>query len=284
MKPIDATPISQAIEALLVTRNHRGMGDVRESMVPGYLLRAARLIKECSGRVYILTGFPVGESFETDGPAGAMALYRLCKQLGNVPVILSDALVVTALCNDFNCTLLPSGRHDDCGVMAQALYLEQPPSLLISIERPGEAEDGRCYNMAGKDITERCSVAEPYLVEANCPTIAIGDGGNELGMGNVAHSLSKLNIRPAASICDELIVADVSNWAAYALCAFTYWLADSGAGSELHVRQNLEYLVGKGAIDGVTGEATPTEDGFTADEAEKLVQAVQNTLASGERV
>jgi hypothetical protein len=42
-------------------------------------------------------------------------------------------------------------------------------------------------------------------------------------------------------------------------------------------------LVARGAIDGVTGEATPTEDSFPAEEGERLMQAVYDTLTSGEQ-
>ena len=283
MTHTDAIVLSANIEALLVARNHRGMADVREHMTPGYLLRAARQISACTSRVYILTGFPVGDSFETDGPAGAMALYRLCQQLGSDPVILSDKQVVAALHEDFNCLPLPDSKEDDARAATDALYRSQPPALLISIERPGSAADGRCYNMVGTDITARCGGAESYLVQANCPTIAIGDGGNELGMGNVLNSLSKLNIQPAVSTCDELVVADVSNWAAYALCAVARWLTDSEDKAECRNREDLEHLVARGAVDGVTGEATPTEDSFPAAEGERLAQAVHVTLTSGER-
>ena len=282
MTHTDAIALSASIEGMLVARNHRGMADVREQMTPGYLLRAAQLISQCTSRVYILTGFPVRASFETDGPAGAMALYRLCQHLGSDPVILSDEQVVAALRADFNCNSLVTSA-DDASAAADALYRSQPPALFISIERPGSASDGRCYNMAGTDITARCGGTEPYLAKANCPTIAIGDGGNELGMGNVLDSLSKLNIQPAVSTCDELVVADVSNWAAYALCAITHWLADPKHSAEHRIDEDLAYLVARGAIDGVTGEATPTEDGFPAAEGERLMQAVHNTLTSGVR-
>ena len=283
MSHTDAIILSSDIEAMLVGRNHRGMADVREHMTPGYLLRAAQRISACTGRVYILTGFPVGDSFETDGPAGAMALYRLCQDLGSDPVILSDEQVVAALYEDFNCLPLPDSAGDDARAAADALYKSQPPALLISIERPGITADGRYYNMAGTDITARCVGAEPYLVQANCPTIAIGDGGNELGMGNVLNSLSKLNIQPSVSTCDELVVADVSNWAAYALCAVTRWLSDPEDSVENRIRKDLEYLVARGAVDGVTGEATPTEDSFPAAEGERLTQAVHDTLTSRAR-
>ena len=283
MTHTDAIILSTDIEAMLVERNYRGMADVREHMTPGYLLRAAQWISACTGRVYILTGFPIGDSFETDGPAGAMALYRLCQDLGSDPVILSDKQVVAALHEDFNCLPLPDGTVDDARAAADALYRSQPPALLIIIERPGSAADGRCYNMAGIDITARCVGAEPYLVQANCPTIAIGDGGNELGMGNVLNSLSKFNIQPSVSTCDELVIADVSNWAAYALCAVTRWLSDPEGGAEHRIQEDLEYLVARGAVDGVTGESTPTEDSFPAAEGERLTQAVHDTLKSGDR-
>lgn len=277
----DAITVSARIERMLVARNHRGMADVHEQMTPGYLLRAAQLLSQCTGRVYILTGFPVGASFETDGPAGAMALYRLCQHLGSDPVILSDSQVVAALHEDFNCQSLPACADDDAAAAADALYRSQPPALFISIERPGSASDGRCYNMAGTDITARCGGTEPYLAKANCPTIAIGDGGNELGMGNVLDSLSKLNIQPAVSTCDELVVADVSNWGAYALCAVTHWLTDLKHSAEHNIDEDLAYLVARGALDGVTGEATATEDGFPATEGERLMQAIHDTLISG---
>ena len=130
MTHTDAIALSASIEELLVDRNHRGMADVREEMTPGYLLRAAQLISQCAGRVYILTGFPVGESFETDGPAGAMALYRLCQHLGSDPVILSDKQVVAALHADFKCLPLSDGTSDDARAAAGALYRSQPPALL----------------------------------------------------------------------------------------------------------------------------------------------------------
>ena len=57
----------------------------------------------------------------------------------------------------------------------------------------------------------------------NVPFIAIGDGGNELGMGKVLPNILK-NIANAEKIAcvvpaDYLIAAGVSNWGGYALAA-----------------------------------------------------------------
>ena len=71
------------------------------------------------------------------------------------------------------------------------------PTAVISIERPGLAEDGRYYNMRGEDITARCAFFDPFLTLASCPTIAIGDGGNEIGMGSIVDVTRQLDIRAA---------------------------------------------------------------------------------------
>jgi len=283
----DSTPVntpdllttSQKIESLLVTHNHRGMATAGASLEPGYLLRAARLIQASAGRVYILTGFPVGDTFETDGPAGAMSLYRLCERLGSDPIILSDPAVTTALAAEFRCHTLTDTSAAGARQSATALFKQAPPALVISIERPGAAQDGRCYNMAGDTISAHSAYSEAYLELANCPTIAIGDGGNEIGMGNLMGALSHFDIHPAVSTCEELVVADVSNWAAYALCLITDWLNGARYCLADDVQADLEHLVSQGAVDGVTGHATATEDGFAEQSAQRLIHDIHTILA-----
>ena len=283
----DSTPVntpdlltaSQKIESLLVTHNHRGMATAGASLEPGYLLRAARLIQASAGRVYILTGFPVGDTFETDGPAGAISLYRLCERLGSDPIILSDPAVTTALAAEFRCHTLTDTSAAGARQSATALFKQAPPALVISIERPGAAQDGRCYNMAGDTISAHSAYSEAYLELANCPTIAIGDGGNEIGMGNLIGALSHFDIHPAVSTCEELVVADVSNWAAYALCLITDWLNGARYCLADDVQADLEHLVSQGAVDGVTGHATATEDGFAEQSAQRLIHDIHTILA-----
>ena len=279
MNTPDLLTTSQKIESLLVTHNHRGMATAGASLEPGYLLRAARLIQASAGRVYILTGFPVGDTFETDGPAGAISLYRLCERLGSDPIILSDPAVTTALAAEFRCHTLTDTSAAGARQSATALFKQAPPALVISIERPGAAQDGRCYNMAGDTISAHSAYSEAYLELANCPTIAIGDGGNEIGMGNLMGALSHFDIQPAVSTCEELVVADVSNWAAYALCLITDWLNGARYCLADDVQADLEHLVSQGAVDGVTGHATATEDGFAEQSAQRLIHDIHTILA-----
>jgi hypothetical protein len=273
-----ALAVSNALESLLVANNHRGMQDVQFTLTPGYLLRAAHLIRRCTGRVYILTGFPVAGTFETDGPAGAMALYQLLEQRGAQPTILSDKSITDVLSSNYRCASLARGTSSEISSAASSLYQQAAPDLVISIERPGTAADGQCYNMAGANISAACSPAEAYLELATCPTIAIGDGGNELGMGNAQTALAALNIKPAISFCDELIVADVSNWAAYALHAFIQWLENAPSSLTVDIHQLLAHLVALGAVDGVSGLPTPTEDGFPANAGPHFLEQANTIL------
>lgn len=258
------TPMNtiEAIEKRLIQHDHRGMSRLRQALEPGYLGRAAELLRTQSGIAYIVTGFPVAGSFETDGPAGAMALYRLCENHHLRPMILSESELTQCLSPTYRCLELATGAREQIHRSVEDLYRRAPPALVISIERPGAARDGRYYNMAGKDITADCTPAEAYLELATCPTIAIGDGGNELGMGNAIIALETMDIHPAVSTCNELIVADVSNWAAYALCALTYAQRGNIPDISSDIRDDLSFLVASGAVDGVTGAKTATEDGF----------------------
>ena len=89
--------LSESIESLLVARNPRQMAIARQGLTPGYYLRAARHLHRARGTVLIGTGFPVADTFETDGPVGAMALYEALHALGAQPLIACDAPLAQGL-------------------------------------------------------------------------------------------------------------------------------------------------------------------------------------------
>ena len=93
--------VSQAIEALLVARDLRNMAVARAALPTGYYLRAARLLRDIRGTVIIGTGFPVNDTFETDGPVGAIALYDSLQALGAQPVIACGPPLSGALADDY---------------------------------------------------------------------------------------------------------------------------------------------------------------------------------------
>jgi D-glutamate cyclase-like, C-terminal len=107
-------------------------------------------------------------------------------------------------------------------------------------------------------------------------TIGVGDGGNEIGMGNVRARLTHGGAlaRRIASVVrvDHLVVAGVSNWGAYGIAAHLGRLAGRPL---LHTpndeRRIVAACVAAGACDGVTRRREATVDGLPLDVHAALV-------------
>ena len=108
-------------------------------------------------------------------------------------------------------------------------------------------------------------------------TIGVGDGGNEIGMGNVRARFARggaLAARIASVVrVDHLVVAGVSNWGAYGIVAN---LARFAARPLLHTPDDERRLVAAcvkaGACDGVTRRPEPTVDGLPLDTHAALIE------------
>ena len=271
----DYLALSQQIEQLLVRQNLRGMASLKPHLRPGYILRAARVINQCRGTVLIGTGFPVLNTFETDGPVGAIGLYQLLQQLGAKPIIVCGDPLYSALKADYRCYQISVNQYNALPAIASAALAELKPQLVISIERPGFNAQQRYANMRGEDISARCASFDYFLTQAPCPTIGIGDGGNEIGMGNLLQAVSALNITPCVTECDELIVADVSNWAAWGIAAMLSLLRGENLLAGAEPLTILQYLSAKGSVDGVTRLNTLTEDGLAHSEGQQLIDDLE---------
>ena len=191
------------------------------------------------------------------------------------------------------------GDAGKCGKGARSASLEKYQHIaddmsidaVVAIERMGRAADGGYYTMRGRDMALSVDLAElDYLAEVrNCRgadmrVVAVGDGGNEMGMGKVRSAVQE-HIPDGTTIgslvgCTDLIVCGVSNWGAWALClgllqgrfeketlGFYPQTDRPGiAASDLlsidGERQVLEGLVAAGAHDGVTFEASASVDGI----------------------
>ena len=275
---MNSLTLSKAVERALVERNPRNMALVQAALRPGYCQRAATFLRGITGTVIIGTGFPVKNTFETDGPAGAMTLYTALKSLGAKPVIACSAPLSDVLGEDYDVLELTVGNAASARATAAASLHSLQPEALVAIECPGAAADGRYYNMYGQDITARCAHFDPFIAQAACPTIAIGDGGNEIGMGNVGPVLEQLDIHGSVTPCTELVVADVSNWGAYALVALLGHWAERDLLGCADTGSLLRFLCRHGGADGITGENTPTEDGLDSSEGQRLVDRLQALL------
>ena len=222
---------------------------------PDFLIRAARLLLNNNERVLLVTGFPIPPAMraETDGPPGALALYRAVERLGGTTEILTYPEVREAL-RPF-----------------RVRFAEKPEvseySLVVAIETPGRAADGKCYSMSGMEITRE--TFDRVVLEARelgIPTIGIGDGGNEAGMGKIKELVERYVPlgRKIASVVetDELVLSAVSNWGAYGLVAqLSVELGENlleGWDEKAVIRAMSE----AGLIDGISKDRTPTVDGI----------------------
>ena len=263
--------LSRQIEEKLVELNPRHMKPMSMILEPGYCLRAANLLGDAKGNIIIGTGFPVAGTFETDGPVGAMVLYRALEEMGCTPWIASEPILKTALEQDYRTIELTIDDAQNAEASANEILAKLKPSLVVSIERPGRTKDGNYYNMRSEKINSEVAVFDPFVELSKCPTIGIGDGGNEIGMGNLYSSLKDLQIKASITKCDELVVSDVSNWAAYGILAMLNLRLELDITKEISHREQIDYLVGKGACDGVSKKHIATEDGFDPDVGSQLI-------------
>jgi hypothetical protein len=102
---------------------------------------------------------------------------------------------------------------------AHDLLTEYKPALLIAIERCGLTAADTYLNMRGRDISATTARVDELFIQ-HPHSIGIGDGGNEIGMGNLADripAVPTLPDQPALTRTTQLVIASVANWGAYGI-------------------------------------------------------------------
>ena len=234
------------------------------------------VVRELLGakRALIVTGFPIlrcGGIGETDGPPGAAnighALQALgCEVMFAVGVESFDAMRALAAhrCPGARVRVFNTGWRDDA---AYFLLESFNPTHVISIERPGSARDGHYYSMRGDVLDDFIAPLEPLLRDAKCTTIAIGDGGNELGMAAFRPYVEK-HVANGAQVCvtsraDYALAAGVSNWWSWGLAAALSLRTGKFLLPRPAVERTLVDLCNKaGLVDGVRYERCRSVDGI----------------------
>ncbi len=243
---------------LVVVDDSRGMASLLRLLGDGSpAIGAADALLASRERLLVCTGFPVDGHAETDGPAGAIVLARALRSVGSTdkpPVLVSWPEAIASWA-----PLLGDLPRDQ-------IRRGQPSARIagaaVTVEVCGRLADGSYRNMRGIDIRADAPWFEDAIGEH--ALIAIGDGGNEFGMGSAPKKwFEARTVRPPVSTCDVLVVGQVSNWATLAVVAALArktgmdLLPTPAAYQDL-----LEGLVRCGALDGVRRVAEPTEDGF----------------------
>jgi hypothetical protein len=254
--------LSEKIEEVILQHGTRGMDSLRKHLTPGYCDRAAKLILANRGTVLIGTGFPVAGSFESDGPIGAIALYEVLSHLDYHPKFVCAPPLSEILSKRYDTCKISISPWDESKKMVKEILKDLNPSLVVSVERPGIAEDGCYYNMHGDDISAFTARYDLFFNYAACPTIAFGDGGNEIGMGNVHEILPDMQITPSVTTCDELVISTVSNWGVYGVIALMSHQLNKDLLHLIEPEVIARDLLANGSVDGVTNRRELSEDGF----------------------
>jgi hypothetical protein len=270
--------LSEKIEKIILQYGERGMDRLQKSMQPGYCRRAAQMILDNKGVVVIGTGFPVSGSFESDGPISAISLYQVLIHLDYEPVFACAPPISRILSNGYSTYELPLVDWDESRPIIKKALKDLNPSLILSIERPGVTADGRYYNMRKEDITEFTAKFDLFFQKCQCPSIAFGDGGNEIGMGNVKTALAGLDIIPSITTCDELVIASVSNWGVYGVIAALSSHLNKDLFELIDPEPVANFLVANGCVDGVTKRKEASEDGFPIDISKSIIQQLRDIV------
>ncbi|MDX1808696.1 MAG: DUF4392 domain-containing protein [Sulfurospirillaceae bacterium] len=219
-------------------------------------------IKLDKGIVFLYTGFYVGSFAETDGPVGTYFLAKALKALGYEPIIITDKYC-DGFFKEIQTIQIPLDGYSD--EEYQEIIKEYTPICHISIERCGKNADGIYANMRGDDVSPfTAPVDELFKIgQRSAPTFAIGDGGNEVGMGNFETFIKEsLSLSPCVVRSDFPIIASVSNWGAYGFIAYLEILNKKELLPSFdEVDEYLGFIVSLGSIDGVTKKNEKTVDG-----------------------
>jgi hypothetical protein len=271
-----------AIEGLVCRDVGRSTGELIAAS-RGDFLAASRSLAGATS-VGLITGFfvPRGDvaAPETDGPVGTALLaagLAACGVPARIAVDAPSAGAVRAAVEAVGGGV----AIDEVGVGDRA-GLERLPDVwrhagvshALAIERCGRSSDGRPRNMRGVDVSPWTAPLDDLFVGGSWVKLAVGDGGNEIGMGKLPAGLIARTVPNGGEIacvtsCDHLVVAGVSNWGAYGLMAALAVLrADWRPGIAKFLTAERDLAVtravvdGAGAVDGVTARREATVDGF----------------------
>ena len=311
----------------LITLDMRGTGVPRilyegarsRSGGPVCLSAAAKLdeLSAPGDSLYFLTGFvfePHGKG-ELDGLTGTVLLVRALLLLKEVkPVIFCEEMLVPAVkrillaagVQPYDCLEELAGYPHACAVIgistdpetAQAqcadILRRQEPKLVFAIEKPGCNNRGVYHQGNGRDVSYLCAKTDGLFTacqERGIPAFAIGDLGNETGMGALSETVRRyipLGDRCACGCGGSLLaetsaqylaVGTTSDWACYGVIAA---LAVLNGNTGLIPSPDLERKVCErandcGLIDG-SGWAVPSIDGVSLEFNQLLLEMLRQVV------
>ena len=275
------------IEKVISIDVGRGIDELASAAKGGLFSAASSIATHPAPRIGIITGFyiPHGTpaAAENDGPVGAAHLLAGFLGAGFSTRIASDApcasvirATVEAAKGDAAIDIVAINNGDEGETITSVTksWRDDGITHVISIERCGRCIDGKPRNARGDDISAHTAPLDDLFTAGDWGTIAIGDGGNEIGMGALNPELIEKNIKNGAKIAcvtpaQHLIVAGVSNWGAWGLLAAVALLLPQKRDELLKTitpemeLEILRFINQHGpSIDGMSGQTREAVDGL----------------------
>ena len=245
-------------------------------------------------RALIVTGFPIRTpdgrvACETDGPAGAADMAHALAACGAAVGIATDETSFAQVRAAADCRA-PAVRtylvRRGDPAAAGRLVLDLAPTHVIAIERPGKAADGHFYTSRGAmidDLLADTDLLYSLARESGALSIAIGDGGNELGTGAHRAAVSRLipggGVIAAQQDADVALMTGVSNWWGWGVAA----LLGARAGRDLlptpaQETRLMRALLEAGAVDGITRRPALSTDNLPLEANLAVLEALRAAL------
>ena len=223
-----------------------------------------------------------------DGPVGGAALARALRiALGAKTIFVTDKLLVDMVSRTVNggenaivpVKALPEidlplssvidfpTEEGEAEKKSKQLIKDFKPKAIVAIERRGVSKNGVYHSWNGLDMAPyeaRIGRLFEECREQGILTIGIGDGGNEIGMGNIYETVRKVvpygdNCKcptkcgiADSTLVDVAVVATVSNWGAYGIEACL--AAITGKSEALHTEGEalriIRECIDAGGLDG----------------------------------
>ena len=277
----------ETIKNIITDNDKRGISMLLPHVSDTVCEDAANIILNNPNKAIILTGFYIlsAGAAETDGPIGAIAIGNALKNIGYQVTYITDEFsqppIKKVLSADDNLEIFPMQNHEQSAITADKMISDLNPSLIISIERCGPTVDGDYLNSRGKKIEEFNSKTE-YLLNNNIPSIGIGDGGNEIGMGNLKHIIknsTELSNPPCITTTDLLIPASTSNWGGYGLVAGLSKITNKNLLPSIPEDEKLiKDFVDAGGVDGITATSSYKVDSFELEDNSSILNRLHKLI------
>ncbi len=264
------------IEDIILLNDKKGISKLRKCLPKNFCEKTAKYIARNSKRTIIITGFYIKGTCETDGLSGAIQLAKSLDSCGSKVFFVTDKYCAPILKRLTNFPVTNFPIQNNSANFVEKIIDKINPTLAIAIERCGKAKNNRYYNYKGIDITKYTARIDD-LIKKIPSSVAVGDTGNEIGMGSFSKEIIKEKIfpKPSPTETKHLVVSSTSDWGCYGIIAYLSRIFKKDFLDRIN-HKTVAYLLKKyDALDGISGKNSMTVDTYSLQETKEIIQKLK---------